>query len=110
MLGTRILRSYFTDVIPDDAEELTYMVMERRFMLTKNGYLGWAPDNGREPNQTRVGDSIAIIYGYSTPLVIRPYEDKFQVVGEAHVEGFMDGEAVGLLHRDDYQTKTFSFC
>jgi hypothetical protein len=122
MLGTRTLRSYFTDMIPKDAEELTYMeiystvcrmVMERRFMLTKKGYFGWAPDNaydGSEMNQTQVGDLIAIIYGCSTPLVIRPCGDKFQVVGEAYVEGFMDGEAMGLLHRGDCQMKTFHFC
>lgn len=122
MLGTKTLRSYFTDVIPEDAEEVTYMevystvcrmVMERRFMLTRKGYFGWAPDNaydGCEMNQARVGDLVAIIHGCSTPLVIRPCGDKFQVVGEAYVEGFMDGEAMGLLHSGDYQIKTFSFC
>lgn len=122
ILGIGTLRSYFTDVIPEDAEERTYMevystvcrmVMERRFMLTKKGYFGWAPDNAYddcEKNQTRVGDLIAIIYGCSTPLVIRPCGDKFQVVGEAYVEGFMDGEAMSLLRRGDCQMKTFPFC
>jgi hypothetical protein len=122
MLGTRSLRSYFTDVIPEDADEKTFMevystmcrmVMERRFMLTKRGYFGWAPDNaydGSQKNQTRVGDLIAIIYGCSTPLVIRPCGDKFQIVGEAYVEGFMDGEAIGALHRGDFHMKRFAFC
>lgn len=122
MLGTRPLRSYFTDVIPEDAEETTIMevystvcrmVMERRFMLTKNGYFGWAPDNAYDDNlknQTRLGDLIAIIYGCSTPLVIRPCEDKFQIVGEAYVEGFMDGEAIGDSHRGSFHMKRFVFC
>ena len=122
MLGTRTLGSYFTDVVPEDAQELAYMeiystvcrmVMERRFMLTKNGYFGWAPDNAydhRETNQARIGDLIAIIYGCSTPLVIRRCGDKFQVVGEAYVEGFMDGEAMDLLHCGDCQMMTFLFC
>ena len=121
MLGSRTLRSYFTDLIPEDAQEPTYveiystvcrMVKERRFMLTKNGYFGWAPDNayGGETDQARIGDLIAIIYGCSTPLVIRPCGDKFQVVGEAYVECFMDGEAIDLLHRGDCQMMTFLFC
>jgi hypothetical protein len=122
MLGTRTLGSYFTDVIPEGAEEVTYMevystvcrmVMERRFMLTTKGHFGWAPDDAydyREVNQARVGDLIAIIYGCSTPLVIRPCGGQFQIVGEAYVEGFMDGEAVGHLHTSDFQIKTFSFC
>ncbi|KAF1999093.1 HET-domain-containing protein [Amniculicola lignicola CBS 123094] len=122
MLGTRPLKSYFTDVLPKDAEEVTYMevystacrmVMERRFMLTKNGYLGWAPDNAYESsemNQARVGDVIAIIHGCSTPLVIRPYGSKFQVVGEAYVEGFMDGEAMDILRHSNCQPKMFDFC
>jgi hypothetical protein len=89
------------------------MVMERRFMLTTKGHFGWAPDDAydyREVNQARVGDLIAIIYGCSTPLVIRPCGGQFQIVGEAYVEGFMDGEAVGHLHSSDFQIKTFSFC
>jgi hypothetical protein len=122
MLGTRTLGSYFTDVIPEGAEEVTYMevystvcrmVMERRFMLTTKGHFGWAPDNAydyRELNQARVGDLVAIIYGCSTPLVIRPYGGQFQIVGEAYVEGFMDGEAVGHLNSSNFQIKTFSFC
>lgn len=122
MLGSRTLRSYFTDVIPEDGQERTYMetystvcrmVMERRFMLTKKGYFGWAPDNAydaRQRNHARIGDLIAIIYGCSTPLVIRPSGDKFQVIGEAYVESFMDGEAIDLLQRGDCQMMKFLFC
>lgn len=88
------------------------MVQERRFMLTQNGYKGWAPDNAyddRVENHTRVGDLIAIIFGCSTPLVLRPNGNKYVIVGEAYVEGFMDGEGIRLLDRGKRQAESFTF-
>jgi hypothetical protein len=122
MLGEQRLGSFFTDTIPQDAEELTYMevycssqrtVQQRRFMLTKNGYFGWGPDNlyeGDLSKQLRVGDKIAILLGCSTPLVIRPGGDKFEVMGEAYVQGFMDGEALVLMESGACDIQTFVFC
>lgn len=121
MLGEERLRSFFTDIIPQDAEELTYTevyrssqraVQQRRFMLTKNGYFGWGPDNMFETDQSkelRVGDKIAILFGCSTPLVIRPAGDKFEVVGEAYVQGFMDGEALVLMESGACYIQPFIF-
>lgn len=122
MLGERALGSYFTDTIPENAEEFAYidafrcverMVLERRFMLTKNGHFGWAPDDAydkTDENQVRVGDLIAIVFGCSTPLVIRRSAEHFQIVGEAYVEGMMDGAALCLP--EDYKCKQqfFTFC
>jgi hypothetical protein len=122
MLGEQRLGDFFTNAIPKDAEEITYMevycssqrtVQQRRFILTGKGYFGWGPDNlyGTDPSKAlRVGDKIAIVYGCSTPLVIRPKEDKFEVVGEAYVQGFMDGEALGLVNSGASRLQTFIFC
>ena len=82
-------------------------------MLTRNGYFGWGPDNLYETDQTKemkVGDKIAIIFGCSTPLVIRPVGDKFMVVGEAYVQGFMDGEALALTESGTCDIQSFIFC
>lgn len=122
MLGERALESYFTDTIPENAEESCYndifssverMVMERRFMLTENGRFGWAPDNAYDEtveNQVRVGDLIAIVFGCSTPLVIRRSAEHFQIVGEAYVEGMMDGAALRLLENCECEQQVFTFC
>jgi hypothetical protein len=125
MLGEQPLGSFFTDIIPDDADESTYvdvycnvreMVMERRFMLTRRGYLGWAPDNfldNGEENHTRIGDLVAIVFGCSTPLIIHPVgprEERFVVVGEAYVQGFMNGEALLLIDGDKCEVQSFLFC
>ncbi|KAK4164440.1 heterokaryon incompatibility protein-domain-containing protein [Cladorrhinum sp. PSN259] len=131
MLGDKPLGDYFTNTIPPEAEESavrdTYiavkrMVMERRLILTKDGRFGWAPDDmyllrsirsglAESESQVQVGDKIAIVYGCSTPLIIRPSREGFNflVVGEAYVEGMMYGEAVELLNRGQYQERLFNF-
>ncbi|KAF4331736.1 heterokaryon incompatibility 6 OR allele [Fusarium beomiforme] len=122
MLGESSLGSFFTDFIPADANESTYvdvycnvreMVMERRFMLTKRGYLGWAPDNSLdegEENHTRIGDLVVILFGCSTPLIIRPRGEAFVVVGEGYLEGFMNGEALSLLGSGKCEVQSFLLC
>ncbi|KAF5983611.1 heterokaryon incompatibility het-6 [Fusarium coicis] len=120
-LGCHRLDDFFYDEIPPDASELDYSEVyscfdrasqKRRFMTTTNGYMGWAPDNifGTDSEQTRPGDMIAVLFGCSTPVVIRRYGPcgYFQVIGEAYVQGLMDGEAMELnlyakniLHKDD---------
>lgn len=104
-----------------DASELDYSEVyscfdrasqKRRFMVTKNGYMGWAPDNiyGKANQQTKKGDLIVILFGCSTPIVIRPRGSRFQVIGEAYVQGFMDGEALGLKESGGWQRQRFTFC
>jgi len=120
-VGGQRLQDYFTDKIPDDALEYDYAeawscfdrtCKGRRLMTTVEGYLGWTPDNiyGSDEDQTRKDDLICIIFGCSTPIVIRPYGKLFKVVGEAYVQGLMDGEALKLLHNRGYQVRDFTFC
>jgi hypothetical protein len=120
-LGETKLGNYFSDIIPDGVEEKDYAEVYgavdrttkgRRFILTSKGYLGWAPDNiyGNDSEQTRLADLICIVFGCSTPLVIRPQNGQFQVVGEAYIEGFMDGEAMRLLGTGECAVQEFTFC
>jgi hypothetical protein len=57
---------------------------------------------GFGPPKTQVGDVIAILYGCSVPVILRPIENgsgnqpEHQFVGEAYIYGKMDGEAVGV--------------
>jgi hypothetical protein len=117
----RTLDEYFSETIPDDASEYDYTEVYscfdrtskgRRLITTKNGYLGWAPDNmyGSDEDQVRVGDKIAIIFGCSTPIVIRPQGSHFLVLGEAYVQGMMDGEALEFLKSGQCDVQDFLFC
>jgi hypothetical protein len=120
-LGDWHFRDFFDNHIPDDADEYVYTEvyacaerssMRRRFMTTDKGYLGWAPGNmyGGPSDQVRGGDLIVIVLGCSTPLVIRPHGDTFQMLGEAYVQGLMDGEAMRKLADGHYELREFVFC
>ncbi|KAF3016483.1 hypothetical protein E8E14_009765 [Neopestalotiopsis sp. 37M] len=115
------LGDFFSDELLDGATERDYTEVwggfdrtskERRFMLTQRGLLGWAPDNifGGHEEQTRKGDLIAIIFGCSTPLIIRPTSwGQFRIVGEAYVHGLMQGEALTLLETKQCHMQDFTF-
>lgn len=67
----------------------------RRFATTQNS-LGFVP------NDTKVGDRIAILIGCSVPVVIREIgggKDKpmWQLVGECYIDGFMEGEYMDVV-------------
>jgi hypothetical protein len=120
-LGRDRFDNFFDDQIPPDALEFDYSEVyacidrsgkKRRLMTTRHGYLGWAPDNsyGDGNDQTRAGDLIAVLFGCSTPIVIRPHGPHFQVLGEAYVQGLMDGEAMELLDGGNFQSQRFTFC
>lgn len=46
------------------------------------------------PERTKEGDEIWIIYGCSTPFLLRPAERGYLMVGECFVDGIMNGEAL----------------
>ncbi|TVY91155.1 Heterokaryon incompatibility protein 6,OR allele [Lachnellula willkommii] len=121
LLGDDKLGSFFDDKVPKGASEFDFTEVyscfdrtcqKRRLMTTKNGYLGWAPDNiyGGDEEQTRSGDLVAIVFGCSTPMIIRPMGKWFLVVGEAYVQGIMDGEAMEVLETGKAKIQSFTFC
>ncbi|KAF2640327.1 HET-domain-containing protein [Massarina eburnea CBS 473.64] len=120
-LGDSLLDHFFSDELPAEADEFLFTEVyscfdrssqRRRFMTTEGGYMGWAPDNiyGRSDEQTRQGDLIAIVFGCSTPVVIRPRGPHFQVLGEAFVQGLMDGEAMEGLELGKFHSQSFVLC
>lgn len=58
----------------------------RRMMETGKGYIGMAHA------QSQVGDSIVLLAGASVPIILRPCEGGYRVIGVAYVHGIMDGE------------------
>jgi hypothetical protein len=57
---------------------------ERAFIQTHEGYIGLAPA------ETRPGDAVAIFLGCSNPLVLRPEQGRYSIVGESFVYGLED--------------------
>jgi hypothetical protein len=60
-----------------------------RFMTTKKGFFGWAHARAEQ------GDHLFLLRGCSVPVILRAREEGgYTVVGDAYVEGIMDGELV----------------
>ncbi|XPS98678.1 hypothetical protein M3J09_007874 [Ascochyta lentis] len=67
----------------------------RTFFITEQGRMGWAPKNSMP------GDVIAVLTGGRVPIVLRPNQGCYAVVGDAYVHGVMDGEA--MVEADDLE-------
>jgi len=48
----------------------------RRFMVSKEGYIGLVPET------TRPGDNICVLFGCSTPVILRQEGDSYRFIGE----------------------------
>jgi hypothetical protein len=65
---------------------------QRPRIATKNGYIGLGPWD------TEQGDVVCLLFGGSTPFVLRKsVNETFKLVGDAYIHGVMDGE---LMHSD----------
>ncbi|KAI0419802.1 heterokaryon incompatibility protein-domain-containing protein [Xylaria grammica] len=72
------------------APDLAFMIRNGlRLMLTDRGHIGWAHFRGRP------GDLLYVLQGCSVPVILRPAShDTFRLVGDAWIQGFMNGEAI----------------
>lgn len=69
---------------------------------------------GLAPSEARLGDMICILYGCSVPVVLRSQRDEndvifWRLIGEAYVDGFMDGEAIKDLSASELAAVECSF-
>lgn len=53
------------------------------------------------------GDKVVIIWGCSTPVILRERGGDFVLIGDAFVDGFMYGEGVERLERGEFLEETF---
>lgn len=69
--------------------EIVAKAYKRRPFVTAKGHLGLGPDG------IKAGDVVALVIGSQVPFVFREITDgKYKLIGEAYVDGIMDGEAV----------------
>ncbi|RDW64068.1 hypothetical protein BP5796_10570 [Coleophoma crateriformis] len=74
----------------------------RRLFISSSGFVGLGPWNMEE------SDLVIVLYGCRFPVVLRPVENNYILIGEAYVHGFMTGEALdylrdGLLHEETFE-------
>jgi Heterokaryon incompatibility protein (HET) len=80
--------------------EMAAPLINRRFIVTQNGYYGLAPPTARE------GDSCCVIFGARTPFIVRHVADlssHYEFIGEAYVHGMMKGEIVEMCAAGEFQ-------
>ncbi|KAM0418964.1 hypothetical protein ACHAPT_012122 [Fusarium lateritium] len=80
-------------------QEVLNAYCERRFFVTDSGHMGLGHHDMLE------GDLIVAVVGLSWPCVLRPksenHDDGFEFIGEAYFHGFMNGEAIQELPKDE---------
>ena len=76
--------------------EITTISMDLNFFITEKGYVGVGP------RCMKAGDKTCILFGGSTPYIIRPTSipDEYLYLGSAYVHGIMDGEVIDAWEKD----------
>ncbi|KAF7854454.1 uncharacterized protein EAF02_011629 [Botrytis sinoallii] len=86
----------------------------RRFFRTKTGYIGVGPSGMKE------GDQVCVLFGGKTPFILRRKDPEVKAhnksveewifVGDAYVQGIMNGEAIKSMENEQLQSETFILC
>ncbi|KAL1610779.1 hypothetical protein SLS60_002450 [Paraconiothyrium brasiliense] len=110
-LAGRQLTSYLVSDMDPDAVDSSVLRnaliardrlnIRRRLFSTWKGYLGMVQHDALPT------DVVCILYGCSMPMVLRPSEGGFLLVGECYLHGLMEGEAFELLRRQDTVERDF---
>jgi hypothetical protein len=75
----------------------------RQFFATSGGRIGLGPID------TKVGDSVCVLYGGPVPFIIREHSDDrlCYLIGEAYVHGLMAGEAIKMRDHEGLSNTHF---
>jgi hypothetical protein len=87
--GQRTSYQFQNDRSRSVADSIASVSKGRAFGRTANhGLFGWVPKN------SVAGDVVVIFTGGTMPIVLRPKDGYYTVVGDAYIHGVMDGEAI----------------
>lgn len=73
----------------------------RRVFLTQNGSFGLGP------YCLRTGDIVAVLYGGVTPFILRPHGDRYLFMGQAYIDGIMNGQVMEEMQAGNLQEQEF---
>lgn len=84
-------------------EALVRWMRNRRFFVTKSGYIG------RGSKIMQRGDLVTVLYGSRVPIILRQLRqtESYAVVGQAYVYGIMFGEVVEAHKKVGAKDRTF---
>jgi hypothetical protein len=97
-------REEYRDVLPLRRQMRLYCI-GHSFIVTQKGYYALGP------RITRPGDQCYVLHGANVPFVLRPVsENRFKLLGEAYVHGFMEGQIKGYAEEAALQSDTLIIC
>jgi hypothetical protein len=90
---------YYTKATGCFDQTLHVANLGRRVFITKGESLGLGPAH------IQGGDIVCILYRRPKPFVLRPNPDEctFRLIGEAHVNGIMNGEALTMREKHSWE-------
>jgi hypothetical protein len=80
---------------------VTTMMNRRRLFISQRGIVGMAPWDASE------GDIVVVLLGCRQPIVLRKIEGHYIMIGEAYVDGYMEGKAMKLASDGNFKKATF---
>jgi hypothetical protein len=92
------------EVIFNDLEAI---MASRRFFVCRNGL------QGSGFGECSVGCKVCILFGCASPVILKPMglnengDEKFVVIGDAYIDGYMHGEALIELDQQKLELKKF---
>ncbi|KAF2813823.1 uncharacterized protein BDZ99DRAFT_225630 [Mytilinidion resinicola] len=73
----------------------------RCIFTTRKGYVGSRRD------LLQSSDKICVLFGGRVPYILRPQQHYYQLIGEAYLDGFMEGKAMDMLDRGELAEEVF---
>lgn len=60
------------------------------------------------PQLSKPGDLICVMFGGRFPLVLRPVDGGYHLIGDAYVHGIMNGESLQDYEKGVYSKRVFN--
>lgn len=83
---------------------LNYMAkQERPILFTDKEFVGSVCYS----EEVKIGDIVCILLGCPIPMVLRPVDDHYLLIGDIYLDGVMYGEAIKLLNKGKTELQDF---
>jgi hypothetical protein len=76
----------------------------RRFFITKKGYLGIGPATSND------GDVCCVLFGATVPFILKRHDSQYLLVGECYIHDIMRGEVLKWCQSGDLAEEEIQIC
>jgi hypothetical protein len=76
-------------------------IYRRQFFISQEGTIGLCPETYQK------GDVIAILLGCAVPVLLRPHEGYYELLGDVYLDGYMYGKAIEDLQAGKFKLEDF---